>query len=109
MYQCISEKQFKDRLKHKLDRLDFKPMFVTGPGRSGAIAAVYASHYLGVPFVPYKCGLKRDGFLIVDTNKSTGKTIRRASRIYNGAPHISAFSVKGRLIFWYEKEYKNFK
>lgn len=75
--------------------------YVTGPGRSGAVAAVYASHYLAVPFVPYKRrALGRA--LIVDTAMQSGRTIRKASRYYD-APFVVAFHEPPRVRFWYEQ------
>lgn len=60
---------------------------VTGPGRSGAIAAVYASHLLGVPFIPYgqKAPLHLGRLLIIDTATESGATLRKATRRYEDA------------------------
>lgn len=77
--------------------------YVTGPGRSGAVAAVYASHFLGVPFVPFKCFVPGKRALIVDTAMESGRTIRKASRVYGGAPSIVAFREPPRVRFWYEE------
>ncbi len=76
--------------------------FVTGPGRSGALAAVYASHFLGIPFVPYK-RMRGSKVLIVDTAIASGSTIRKASKYYHGAPYVYAFDQPPRVKFWYEK------
>lgn len=78
--------------------------YVVGPGRSGAVAAVYASHYLGVPMLPWGCKLKGKIPLVVDTTISSGRTIRKASRKYDDANVCYAFE-KGdcRLRFWYER------
>lgn len=78
--------------------------FVTGPGRSGAIASVYASHYLGVPFVPYKHA-RWGSPLVVDTAVSSGRTLRKASRFYDGADTLYAFfeTPNYRVKFWYEQ------
>ncbi len=76
--------------------------FVTGPGRSGAVASVYASHYLGIPFVPFK-RQKGANIMIVDTAINTGRTIRKASNFYHGAPYFFAFTQPPRVKFWYER------
>ena len=76
--------------------------FVTGPGRSGAIAAVYASHFLGIPFIPYKASCPGRP-LIVDTACLTGRTIRKASKVYGGADFIAFYQQPERVKFWYER------
>ena len=83
---------------------------VTDPGRSGAIAAVYASHILGVPFIPYgsKAPLQLGRLLIIDTATESGKTLRKAARKYeNATPLVLAVydekdPAVGRVAFWYE-------
>lgn len=79
---------------------------VTGPGRSGAIAAVYASHVLGVPFVPYKANVPSHlgTLLIIDTATESGATLRKASRWYNCSKHIvlACYFEPPRVAFWYE-------
>lgn len=79
---------------------------VTGPGRSGAIAAVYASHILGIPFVPF--GQPGPGpVLVVDTAQQSGQTMRRAIRRYErlglDAAGVVAFNEPPRVRFWYEQ------
>ena len=76
--------------------------YVTGPGRSGAIASVYASHFLGIPFVPFK-RMRGSRVLIVDTAVASGGTLRKASNYYHGAPTIHAFEQPPRVKFWYER------
>jgi hypothetical protein len=76
---------------------------VTGPGRSGAIASAYASHIMGIPFVPFKCKIPGKRVLIVDTAMQSGRTLRKASRLYGDAPYFFAFSEPPRLRFWYEE------
>ena len=78
---------------------------VTGPGRSGAIASVYASHILGVPFLPYgqKCPAHLRPLLIVDTARSTGSTLRKAARKYgHDVVVVAVFDEPPRVKFWYE-------
>lgn len=110
--RIISEAEFRERLIEVLDAIPAKQRarfdYVTGPGRSGAVAAVYASHYLGLPFVPYKCSIPGKNVLIVDTALLTGKTLRKASRLYGDAPYIFAYDERPehggiRVKFWYEE------
>lgn len=80
---------------------------VKGPGRSGAVAAVYASYLLGIPFIPY--GQPYPGkLLVVDTVSQTGKTIRKATAKAAKAGHevvaLSIYSQQERLHFWYEQQ-----
>lgn len=51
-YRTVQEPEFRERIKAVLAGVEAKA--VTGPGRSGAVASVYASHILGLPFIPYK-------------------------------------------------------
>ena len=111
MWVSMAEDEWRGFFHKKLDELKGQKFcFVTGPGRSGAIAAVYASHYLGVPFKPHKAGnYERDeSVLIVDTVEYTGRTLRRAAKWYqrhNLEPTV-AFAVKetkGHYFkMWYE-------
>ena len=48
--RIVSEGEFSKAIKDKLSGIDCD--CVTGPGRSGAIASVYASHILKIPFLP---------------------------------------------------------
>lgn len=109
--RVISEAEFADAIKAKL--MTINPVhvdYITGPGRSGAIASVYASHILGRPFVPFKSGLEDiDGhLLIIDTAKASGRTIKKAvawytkwcPRLYIGA--MAIFNEPPRVRFWYE-------
>lgn len=110
--RIISEQEFKEKLLQKLSSLDGcldEIRYVTGPGRSGAVASVYASHILGIPFVPYKQIPKSElgAVLIVDTATESGKTMRKAIRYYE--KHIKVFSLSvyqepPRVAFWYESD-----
>lgn len=83
---------------------------VTGPGRSGAVAAVYASHMLGIPFIPFgrDAPEKLIPLLIIDTATESGKTLRKAAKKYESTPHRTfalydeADPEVGRVRFWYE-------
>lgn len=102
--ECIQRVLYEDRLR--LDAVGC----VTGPGRSGAIAAVYASHILGVPFIPYgqKAPRELGRLLIVDTASLTGKTMRKARKKYEDETPmwLVIYDEKdagiGRVSFWYE-------
>jgi hypothetical protein len=104
--RIITEREFAWTLKQALDNLPPGIGSVTGPGRSGAIAAVYASHWQGVPFIPYgaiaPAHLGR--LLVVDTAQQTGATIRKAVRRYAYAdPHaLTIYNEPPRVVFWYE-------
>lgn len=105
--RIVTEPEFAARLRELLDALDLSEVgFVTGPGRSGAVAAVYASHMLLVPFVPYgSVGPDRLGrVLIVDTARQTGRTLRKAETRYKAHDPIVvvAFEEPPRVAFWYE-------
>jgi hypothetical protein len=85
------------------------PVFVTGPGRSGAIASVYASHLWGAAFLPFgeTADCTPGNVLIVDTATNTGRTLRKAAREYPGCRAIAFYKeglsgLDGRIHFWYE-------
>lgn len=103
--RIISEQEFRERFYEQLADLPSVGA-VTGPGRSGAVAAVYASHFLRVPFIPYGSAhpshLGR--LLIVDTARESGSTLRKAARRYETAQPIvvACFEEPPRVAFWYE-------
>lgn len=104
--KIIEESEFSQVFCEKLSKLEKSYEYVTGPGRSGAIASVYASHFLGIPFLPYKQMIDGKRCLIVDTAMMTGKTLRKASRLYGGADYMFAFDEsldKIHIRFWYEQ------
>lgn len=111
--RVVGEEEFRRELHQSLRLADWEAIgSVTGPGRSGAVAAVYASHMLGVPFIPYgqKPPIDLGRLLIVDTATESGKTLRKATAKYEkmGATPITlaVFNEKdpliGRVAFWYE-------
>lgn len=107
MSRVVTEAEFRERLKSVLASADTDRCgFVTGPGRSGAIAAVYASHLLHIPFVPYgSAAPARLGcVLIVDTARESGATLRKAANKYREAHPVVvvAFEEPPRVMFWYE-------
>lgn len=99
----ISEPDFASALHERLRGISARA--VTGPGRSGAIASVYASHMLGIPFLPYgtPCPEHLRPLLILDTARKSGATLRRAARKY-GEPCIlvHVFDEPPRVRLWYE-------
>lgn len=103
--RIVTEPEFRARLVEVLAAARTDDIgAVMGPGRSGAVAAVYASHYLGVPFIPYgfphPAHLGR--LLIIDTARESGRTLRKAGRKYEGALAIACFEEPPRVAFWYE-------
>ena len=100
----VSETEFDYRIREML--ADVEAGAVTGPGRSGAIAAVYASHILGIPFIPYgqKHPMHLGRLLIIDTARESGATLRKAERRYDGCTPlvIACYEEPPRVIFWYE-------
>jgi hypothetical protein len=106
--RIVSEAEFAERLRDSLlahpAAADFGS--VTGPGRSGAVAAVYASHILRIPFIPFgnEAPLHLGPLLIVDTAMQTGKTIRKAVKRYeHDKPYtVVVYEEPPRVAFWYE-------
>lgn len=105
--RIVSEQEFKEAILAMLSDLPAVGS-VTGPGRSGAVAAVYASHILGVPFIPYgqKAPLHLGRLLIIDTATESGATLRKASLRYEGATPlvVAVYNEPPRVAFWYEAE-----
>lgn len=108
-YRIVSEQEFDHRVSTHLalaPELFRKFKSVVGPGRSGAITAVYVSHKLGIPFMPWGQDIpeKLQPVLVVDTATWTGRTLRKAAKRYGGAPFIAFFVEKrGTMVkFWYE-------
>lgn len=107
--RIVSEPEFKAALMAHLDDLPYIETFdfVTGPGRSGAICAVYVSHLLGIPYVPFKHKPHvLEKALIVDTARETGATMRKAMRFYKdfNPVELVVFEEPPRVAFWYEAE-----
>jgi adenine/guanine phosphoribosyltransferase-like PRPP-binding protein len=108
----MHEIEWRELFYAKLDDVSYMEFdYVTGPGRSGAIASVYASHYLGIPFKPHKAGKVNAGdkVLIVDTVEYTGSTLRKSKSWHEnqGASCTVVFAIKesrGHYFkMWYEK------
>lgn len=107
MMRVVSESEFRVHLTNVLHAADIIGVgSVTGPGRSGAVAAVYASHLLRVPFIPYGSAapVHLGRLLIVDTARESGRTLRKAERRYRYADPVVvvAYEEPPRVAFWYE-------
>jgi hypothetical protein len=106
--RIVTEKEFAERVRCMLvDMPDVGS--VTGPGRSGSVAAVYASHILGVPYIPFKTSnvpSHLGKLLIIDTAMESGNTMRKAERFYSDVPHVSlaVYHEPPRVAFWYEAQ-----
>lgn len=106
----VTTEQFAQALRRKLDECGLNRdtvRAVCGPGRSGALAAVYTSHMLGVPFVPYDrpCPEHLRPLLIIDTATSTGRTLRKAERKHGpDSVAVAVFHEPPRVHFWYEAQ-----
>lgn len=105
MSRVIGESEFREALLRKVG--GWTPYRgVTGPGRSGAVASVYASHAMGIPWLPYgrPCPDALRPLLIVDTATKSGGTLRKAARKYDCDERdcVALFDEPPRLRFWYE-------
>lgn len=106
--RIVGEPEFAARLRDMLggDRIAPDIGWVTGPGRSGAIAAVYASHMLAIPFVPFGSSAPPElgRVLIIDTARQSGRTLRKAAKRYEAADPLVlwAYDEPPRVAFWYE-------
>ena len=103
--RLISETEFSETLKQRAPQFLHRVphlRFVTGPGRSGALMSVYMSHYFSMNFVPYGQLTDNENVLVVDTAMLSGRTIRKAARLYNDADTFVLYTTKNRVKFWYE-------
>lgn len=108
--KIVSEPEFQARFREVLIQYMANSNrvfgYVTGPGRSGAVAAVYASHMVpGLHFIPYGVQIKGKNapqVLVVDTVTKTGATVRRAGRQYDDCFCVAFDGSQERHVFWYE-------
>ena len=104
MSRVVSEAEFAHVLSTRLSSVQARA--VTGPGRSGAIASTYASHILGIPFIPYgeQCPDHLRPLLIVDTARKSGGTLRKAHSKYGpkACAVVWCYDEPPRVTFWYE-------
>jgi adenine/guanine phosphoribosyltransferase-like PRPP-binding protein len=104
----VSEAEFSATVRNTLSG-KMRPDFVTGPGRSGAVAAVYASYALSAPYIPHSTRPAEPGetMLVIDTVSMSGRTIRKAaSRWKRLGYEVEALVLYSsptiRHHFWYE-------
>lgn len=102
--RIVPEAEFAARLSKTLDGVCAG--CVLGPGRSGAVASVYASHILSIPFLPAGSVIPAELFplLIIDTARESGATLRKFARRYSYASPvvIAVYEEPPRVAFWYE-------
>ena len=105
----IAEQAFKSEATIRLGEYRGLVRSVTGPGRSGAIASVYASHLLGVPWIPAACDVPQElePVLVVDTARQSGRTLRKMAKRLRAKYVVAIFNEPPRVIFWYEAAYGN--
>lgn len=121
LMKIISEPEFFAKLKEQLDRqawiIDPRPLqeyvplpsrpikSVMGPGRSGAIASVYASHYLGAIWLPAAMKLVPQVLrpvLMIDTASQNGASLRKLASRVKADYQLVLFTEPPRIRFWYE-------
>lgn len=103
MSRVVGEIEFSSALRAAVAGVSAR--CVTGPGRSGAVASVYASHAMRIPWIPYgeRCPDEIRPLLIIDTAAKSGATLRKAQRKYGGESiAIALFQEPPRVRFWYE-------
>ena len=104
----ISEPEFKARMVQVLMPFGKGVIrSVVGPGRSGQIAAVYASHILGAAWLPptmkaREIPARMRPVLAIDTAARTGATLRRLVRVTGAEYSRFLFTEPPLLRFWYE-------
>ena len=105
-WRVVEPDEFLERLKTTLGPLRGKYASVCGPGRSGQVAAVYASHYLGIPWIPVHLAHKSKlrPVLVIDTASESGATSHKAARRAGGCDSVFIFNEPPRVKFWYEAE-----
>lgn len=107
--RIITEPEFATALREALAHAFYSIGSVTGPGRSGAIAAVYASHILQVPFIPFGAPApeRLGALLLIDTATESGRTLRKAESRYRkmfscDIVVLAVYREPPRVAFWYE-------
>lgn len=103
--RTITESEFQDRLREALsDHEVHFARWVTGPGRSGAIAAVYASYFLNIPYVQFGYAARPEGAPLVIDITECRKNFRDADRLYGHLSpiKIALFEIKPYQSFWFK-------
>jgi hypothetical protein len=102
----VSEQEFRQALYAALDQYKGIVRSVVGPKRSGAVASVYAAHYLGAEWLPCTTRDVPDCLrpvLVVDTARRTGRSIRKMVRRVKAEHAAWAIDEPPNRKFWYEK------
>lgn len=107
--RMVTEIEFRKDLLLKLyltKGLVDKCRSVIGPGRSGAVAAVYVSHMTSLPFYrgPLPVPDHLQPVLIVDTATMSGATLRKTAQ-KAGGPNLTlaVYAEPPKVKFWYEE------
>lgn len=79
---------------------------VMGPGRSGSIASVYASHLLGATWFPPTAMVPDHlrPLLVIDTAMASGRTLRKLANRHKADLSLAIFNEPPRVRFWYERQ-----
>lgn len=103
--RTVSEQEFRERANEVLSPLMGQYKSVMGPGRSGAVASVYASHLLEIPWLPATASvpLHLRPVLVVDTAVLTGHTLKRFAGKVGAKKALAVFHEPPIVRFWYEK------
>src|SRR3990167_7737575 len=117
--KIVTEPEFFARLKEKLDSIVSPPSpidplehrsvmirSVMGPGRSGAIASVYASHYLGAIWLPAMMRVVPQVLrpvLVIDAATMSGASLRKLANRVKAEFQLALFEEPPRVRFWYEE------
>lgn len=103
--RIISEREFNERLVEVLTPFIGQYKSVMGPGRSGAVASVYASHFLEIPWLPPTSNIPDHlrPVLVVDTAVLTGHTLKRFIGRVGADKSVAFFKEPPIVKFWYEK------
>lgn len=104
----ITEKAFKKKLTERLAIFkEHKPDFVTGRGAHGVVAAVYASTFLGVPYLQFGWDSKGKNMLVVAGACGTGKSLKRLTQeLAKKAAYVEGVAIyeqAEKIDFWFEK------
>lgn len=100
----VTEAEFKALIQEIYTDIPSDVEWVTGPGRSGAIAAVYVSYAFGLPFIPYcSLGPAHKRGLIIDMQPLSSLVRRKAEKRYYGAHIMSLYDTAADRVFWYER------
>lgn len=106
MPNVIDPAEFLARLQEKVEPYRGLVRSVCGPGRSGAVASVYASYALGVPWLPYQRFKPPEALqptLIIDSARVTGRNMRRCSKFIDGPTVLLwLWDEPPNVRFWYE-------